>query len=225
MDEPTQEPKKKDGRPPSKTRAGRKVEPASLNRVGKRALIFAPLMFLTIRLLEPKDAIGASILRTVFLLALFLPFSYVTDSMLYRSHVRRYPAESHKGEESQLARAWRRRGSGLRPGHGRGAGESSRRPRSRRRAARRARTSRASRCRPRTSRRPPRSDRAVDDDDERVLLHLMVAQLLARVEADQDGARLVVTSGGRPASGCRRASRSRAAASSARGDPTRPGDR
>ena len=100
VDEPAQEPKKKDGRPPPKTRAGRKVEPASLNRVGKRALIFAPLMFLTIRLLEPKDAIGASILRTVFLLALFLPFSYVTDSMLYRSHVRRTTASRDKEKKT-----------------------------------------------------------------------------------------------------------------------------
>ena len=66
----------------------------------KRALIFAPLMFLTIRLLEPKDAIGASILRTVFLLALFLPFSYVTDSMLYRSHVRRTTASRDKEKKS-----------------------------------------------------------------------------------------------------------------------------
>ncbi len=100
VDKPAQEPKAKDGRPPPKTRAGRKVEPASLNRVGKRALIFAPLMFLTIRLLEPKDAIGASILRTVFLLALFLPFSYVTDSMLYRSHVRRTTASRDKEKKS-----------------------------------------------------------------------------------------------------------------------------
>jgi hypothetical protein len=97
--EAAQEPKAKDGRAQPKTRAGRKVEPASLTRVGKRALIFAPLMFLTIRLLEPKDAIGASILRTVFLLALFLPFSYVTDSMLYRSHVRRTAASRGDGKK------------------------------------------------------------------------------------------------------------------------------
>jgi hypothetical protein len=76
-------------RPPPRTRAGRAVEPASWTRVGRRALIFAPLMFITILLLEQNEPIGASIARTVVLLALFLPFSYVMDSMLYRAHLRR----------------------------------------------------------------------------------------------------------------------------------------
>ena len=87
--EAAEERKKADKRPAPATRSGRKIEPASWTRVGRRALIFAPLMFLTIRLLERNEAIGASIVRTVFLLALFLPFSYVMDSMLYRSHLRR----------------------------------------------------------------------------------------------------------------------------------------
>ena len=89
VDEPVEQRKKTNGRPPPKTRAGRVVEPASWSRVGKRALIFAPLMFITIRLLEKKEPLSASIVRTVFLLALFLPFSYVMDSMLYRSHLKR----------------------------------------------------------------------------------------------------------------------------------------
>ncbi|MEP6910799.1 MAG: hypothetical protein ABI896_10275 [Actinomycetota bacterium] len=78
-----------DKRPAQRARGGRKVEPASWNRVGRRALIFAPLMFITIRLLEKNEALSASVLRTVFLLALFLPFSYVMDSMLYRAHLKR----------------------------------------------------------------------------------------------------------------------------------------
>ena len=93
VDEPADQGKKTNGRqPPPKTRAGRVVEPASWKRVGRRALIFAPLMFITIRLLESGEPIGASIARTAFLLALFLPFSYVMDSMLYRSHVKRTAA-------------------------------------------------------------------------------------------------------------------------------------
>jgi hypothetical protein len=86
--------KKTDKRPPPRARSGRKVEPASWNRVGRRALIFAPLMFLTIRLLEKNEPIGARILRTMFLLALFLPFSYVMDSMLYRAHLKRTGAST-----------------------------------------------------------------------------------------------------------------------------------
>ena len=90
--EAAQERTKSDKRPPPKTRAGRMIEPPSWNRVGKRALLFAPLMFLTIRLIGKNLSIFASITQTVFLLAIFLPFSYVMDSMLYRSHVRRTTA-------------------------------------------------------------------------------------------------------------------------------------
>lgn len=83
------EPASKDKRPAPTTRAGRKIEPASWQRVGRRALIFAPLMFLTIRLLEKNKPVADSLTRTVLLLLIFLPFSYVMDSLLYRSYVRR----------------------------------------------------------------------------------------------------------------------------------------
>ena len=46
-------------------------------------------MFITIRLLEQDEPIMASIARTVFLLLIFLPFSYVMDAVLYRSYQRR----------------------------------------------------------------------------------------------------------------------------------------
>ena len=97
--EAAEEQKKNNKRPAPTTRSGRKIEPASWKRVGRRALIFAPLMFLTIRLLERKEPIGASLVRTVVLLALFLPFSYVMDSMLYRSHLRRTGAKPVNGKK------------------------------------------------------------------------------------------------------------------------------
>ena len=99
VDEPAQERKKTNGRPPPRTRAGRVIEPASWSRVGRRALIFAPRMFITIRLLERTEPIGASIARTAFLLALFLPFSYVMDSMLYRAHVKRTATRRDNGKK------------------------------------------------------------------------------------------------------------------------------
>ena len=99
VDEPAAQVKKTNGRPPPKTRAGRVVEPASWSRVGRRALIFAPLMFITIRLLEKDEPMVTSIGRTVVLLALFLPFSYVMDSMLYRSHVKRTAARRDNGKK------------------------------------------------------------------------------------------------------------------------------
>jgi hypothetical protein len=99
VDEPAVQGKKTNGRPPPKTRAGRVIEPPSWSRVGRRALIFAPLMFITIRLLEKNEPIATSIARTVVLLALFLPFSYVMDSMLYRSHVKRTAARRDNGKK------------------------------------------------------------------------------------------------------------------------------
>lgn len=92
----TKAPERKDKRPAATTRAGRMVEPPSWKRVGRRALIFAPLMFLTIRLLERGEPIGASIARTIFLLMIFLPFSYVMDALLYRSYQRRIGAAQRK---------------------------------------------------------------------------------------------------------------------------------
>ena len=66
------------------------IDPPSWTRVGRRALIFGPLMFITIRLLERGEPILASLFRTLFLLLIFLPFSYVMDAVLYRSYRRRW---------------------------------------------------------------------------------------------------------------------------------------
>jgi hypothetical protein len=86
-------PKRTERKAPA-TRGGRTVEPASWRRVGRRALLFGPLMFITIRLLERQEPIAQSLLRTIFLLLLFLPFSYVMDTVLYRSYVRRTGRQS-----------------------------------------------------------------------------------------------------------------------------------
>jgi len=71
------------------TRGGRKIQPPSWTRVAKRGLIFAPLMFLTVSFLSKNLAIGQRVYQTVFLLAFFLPFSYLMDSLMYRSYLRR----------------------------------------------------------------------------------------------------------------------------------------
>ena len=81
--------KSKNGKGPIRTRSGRRIDPPSWNKVGRRALIFAPLMFITIRLLERGEPLAATVFRTAFLLLVFLPFSYVMDTFLYRSYQRR----------------------------------------------------------------------------------------------------------------------------------------
>src|SRR5918992_2249280 len=71
-------------------RGGRTVQPPSWQRVGKRALIFAPLMFLTVYLLGREDlSTGEMLIQTLVLLAIFLPFSYFMDSITYRAYQRR----------------------------------------------------------------------------------------------------------------------------------------
>jgi hypothetical protein len=82
-------PARKDKRPAPASRPRRAIEAPSWKRVGRRALIFVPLMFITIRLLEQGEAVTTSIVRTAFLLLIFLPFSYVMDAVLYRSYQRR----------------------------------------------------------------------------------------------------------------------------------------
>ena len=69
-------------------RAG--LQPPSWSRTAKRGLIFAPIMFATVLLISPDDAtIAGQVVQTLLLLALFLPFSYFLDSVLWRSHRRR----------------------------------------------------------------------------------------------------------------------------------------
>ncbi len=74
-----------------KTRAGgmREVQPPSWRRVGKRGLIFAPLMFLTVTFLSANLTVREQVVNTVFLLAFFLPFSYAMDALMYRMYRKR----------------------------------------------------------------------------------------------------------------------------------------
>jgi hypothetical protein len=76
---------------PARTgRAGRTIQPPSWNRVGKRALIFAPLMYVTVLLLAGDElSTGGVIVQTLVLLAIFLPFSYFMDTLTYRAYQRR----------------------------------------------------------------------------------------------------------------------------------------
>ena len=71
------------------TRAGRRIEPPSWNRVGKRALFLAPVMFILINLMGKRISVAQRIYETVLLLAIFLPFSYFMDSLMYRSYLKR----------------------------------------------------------------------------------------------------------------------------------------
>lgn len=73
----------------AKTSGGREPQPPSWRRVGKRGLLFAPLMFLTVTFLSGDLTMTQRIVNTAFLLAFFLPFSYAMDALMYRLHKKR----------------------------------------------------------------------------------------------------------------------------------------
>ncbi len=83
----------KDGRSSSRQpvdRRGRPVPKPSLERVLKRSAIFAPILFVFVYLTGANRlSTGAIVLNVVILLALFIPFSYVVDVVLYRMMLRR----------------------------------------------------------------------------------------------------------------------------------------
>ena len=79
-------------------RAVRKIEPPSWGRVGKRALIFAPFMFVVVWILRPEGAPAASaVVQTIVLLGFFLPFSYLMDTLMYRTYLRRTGQTAESG--------------------------------------------------------------------------------------------------------------------------------
>ena len=70
-------------------RTARRIEPPSWRRVGKRALFLGPVMFILINLVGRDLTVAARIYQAALLLALFLPFSYFMDSIMYRSYLKR----------------------------------------------------------------------------------------------------------------------------------------
>jgi len=71
----------------------RPVPPPSWKRVVKRGAIFAPFMLIAIALLGRGLSWPAKILETVWLLVLFVPFSYMIDRMMYRRYLRQIGQE------------------------------------------------------------------------------------------------------------------------------------
>jgi hypothetical protein len=78
-------------------RGGREVQPPSWRRVGKRGLIFAPFMFLTLLLLDQGRSYDLLAINTVVLLGFFLPFSYVLDTLMYRVYLKRTGQQAARG--------------------------------------------------------------------------------------------------------------------------------
>ena len=75
--------------PARSARGKREPQAPSWSRTFKRAAIFAPIMFGTVLLLSPKLATVTKITQTLLIVAIFVPFSYFVDRLMYRSYLRR----------------------------------------------------------------------------------------------------------------------------------------
>jgi len=74
---------------------GRVIPPPSWQRVFKRAAIFGPIMFILLFLLGGNNvSTQAKILNAIFLIVVFIPFSYLTDRLIYRSVQKRQQRDS-----------------------------------------------------------------------------------------------------------------------------------
>jgi hypothetical protein len=73
------------------TRSGRALEPPSWRRTFRRGLIFFPLMLLVVFLLGSGDEVttAAKVFQALVLMGFFIPFSYLMDSLMWRSYQRR----------------------------------------------------------------------------------------------------------------------------------------
>jgi hypothetical protein len=70
-------------------RRGRVIPPPSWQRVFKRAAIFGPIMFVLLFALGGKASTEVKIVNAIVLILIFIPFSYLTDRLIYRSVQRR----------------------------------------------------------------------------------------------------------------------------------------
>lgn len=75
-------------------RRGRPLEKPTLRKVMRRALIFGPLLFLFVYVVYGDELnTQQAVLQALLLLAFFIPFSYLVDTMVYRMMVRRAERE------------------------------------------------------------------------------------------------------------------------------------
>jgi hypothetical protein len=77
------------GEPRRASRSAREPQAPSWHRTLKRGLIFAPIMFGTVLLLAPDDPMATKVTQTLIIVAIFIPFSYLLDTVFWRSYKRR----------------------------------------------------------------------------------------------------------------------------------------
>jgi hypothetical protein len=85
-------PPKADGKStarPAARRGGREIAKPSMGRVFKRTAIFAPLILVVVFWTGGDSTTSAKAFTAVTLIAFFIPFSYLVDSIMYRVYSKR----------------------------------------------------------------------------------------------------------------------------------------
>ena len=80
---------------PRETSRRRDPQAPSWQRTFKRGAIFAPIMFGTVLLLSPGLPMATKITQTLFIVAIFVPFSYFLDRLFYERARRRAGQQPH----------------------------------------------------------------------------------------------------------------------------------
>jgi hypothetical protein len=87
--DPEDVPARKATSAPRRAATGRQPQPPSWLRTLKRALVFAPIMLVTVMLLSSNLGLAGQIAQTALLVAIFIPFSYFLDGVFWRSYQKR----------------------------------------------------------------------------------------------------------------------------------------
>lgn len=82
---------------PAARRGGREVPKPSMGRVAKRTAIFAPLILVVVFWTGGDSTTASKIFTGVTLIAFFIPFSYLVDSIMYRVYTRRQQGGAGSG--------------------------------------------------------------------------------------------------------------------------------
>jgi hypothetical protein len=91
--------KRASARPSSRSgRQGRQPQPPSWQRTLRRGAIFAPIMFATIWVLSPKLSYAGKLMQTAIIVAIFIPFSYLLDGVIWRQQQKRAARDQSSGK-------------------------------------------------------------------------------------------------------------------------------
>ena len=74
---------------PAVKRGGREIPKPSMARVFKRTAIFAPLILVVVFWTGGDSTTASKVFTAVTLIAFFIPFSYLVDSIMYRVYSKR----------------------------------------------------------------------------------------------------------------------------------------